>query len=55
MLRADTRPAAVFLMGATASGKTALALELARRFPLAAITIARLAYSCPRTSAKSTG
>jgi tRNA dimethylallyltransferase len=39
MQRADTRPAAVFLMGATASGKTALALELARRFPLAAISV----------------
>ncbi len=33
------RPDAVFLMGATASGKTALAVALARQFPLAAISV----------------
>jgi tRNA dimethylallyltransferase len=36
---ADTRADAVFLMGATAAGKTALAVALARRFPLAAISV----------------
>jgi tRNA dimethylallyltransferase len=34
MDRVDQRPPAIFLMGPTASGKTALACELAERFPL---------------------
>jgi tRNA dimethylallyltransferase len=36
---ADRRPDAVFLMGPTASGKTALAVALARRFPLAVVSV----------------
>jgi tRNA dimethylallyltransferase len=39
MRSADTRPDAIFLLGPTASGKTALALALARRFPLALISV----------------
>ena len=35
----DTRPLAIFLMGPTASGKTALALYLAERFPLELISV----------------
>jgi len=36
---ADTRPAAIFLMGATATGKTALACALAERFPLGLVSV----------------
>jgi tRNA dimethylallyltransferase len=36
---ADTRPPAIFLMGATATGKTALACALAERFPLALVSV----------------
>ncbi|MBS0570597.1 MAG: tRNA (adenosine(37)-N6)-dimethylallyltransferase MiaA [Proteobacteria bacterium] len=35
----DTRPPAIFLMGPTASGKTALACALAERFPLAIVSV----------------
>lgn len=35
----DTRPLAIFLMGATATGKTALACALAERFPLELISV----------------
>ncbi|MGH8174075.1 MAG: tRNA (adenosine(37)-N6)-dimethylallyltransferase MiaA [Rhodanobacteraceae bacterium] len=35
----DTRPAAIFLMGATATGKTALACALAERFPLDLVSV----------------
>jgi tRNA dimethylallyltransferase len=35
----DTRPPAIFLMGPTASGKTALACALAEGFPLAIISV----------------
>ena len=35
----DTRPLAIFLMGPTASGKTALACALAERFPLAIVSV----------------
>jgi tRNA dimethylallyltransferase len=36
---ANDRPAAIFLMGPTASGKTALALALAERWPLSLISV----------------
>src|SRR5512146_451062 len=35
----DQRPLAIFLMGPTASGKTALACALAGRFPLGLISV----------------
>ncbi|MCE3001784.1 MAG: tRNA (adenosine(37)-N6)-dimethylallyltransferase MiaA [Xanthomonadaceae bacterium] len=38
-MHAERRPAAVFLMGPTASGKTALAVDLARRFPLSVVSV----------------
>jgi tRNA dimethylallyltransferase len=37
--RIDARPSAVFLMGPTASGKTALACALAERFPLDIVSV----------------
>lgn len=39
MQRVDLRPPAIFLMGPTASGKTALACELAERFPLSLVSV----------------
>lgn len=39
MDRVDRRPLAIFLMGPTASGKTALACGLAERFPLALVSV----------------
>ena len=39
MTQADARPPAIFLMGATATGKTALACALAERFPLALVSV----------------
>jgi tRNA dimethylallyltransferase len=39
MATSDQRPAAILLMGPTASGKTDLALALADRFPLALISV----------------
>ncbi|HEY6985744.1 MAG TPA: tRNA (adenosine(37)-N6)-dimethylallyltransferase MiaA, partial [Rhodanobacteraceae bacterium] len=36
---ADHRPPAIFLMGATATGKTALACALAARLPLELISV----------------
>lgn len=39
MIHADTRPPAIFLMGATATGKTALACALAERFPLGLVSV----------------
>jgi tRNA dimethylallyltransferase len=37
--RGDENPPALFLMGPTATGKTALAVELARRFPLEIVSV----------------
>src|SRR5258708_27589727 len=37
--RVDRRPLAIFLMGPTASGKTALALQLADRFGVGLISV----------------
>ncbi|MBV1921779.1 MAG: tRNA (adenosine(37)-N6)-dimethylallyltransferase MiaA, partial [Pseudomonadales bacterium] len=34
-----TKPPAIFLAGPTASGKTALALELVKRFPVEIISV----------------
>jgi len=39
MDRRDRRPSAIFLMGPTASGKTALACRLAERFPCALVSV----------------
>ena len=39
MHRTDSRPPAIFLMGATATGKTALACALAERFPLGLVSV----------------
>jgi tRNA dimethylallyltransferase len=39
MDRIDHRPPAIFLMGATATGKTALACALAERFPLGLVSV----------------
>ncbi|HVT32071.1 MAG TPA: tRNA (adenosine(37)-N6)-dimethylallyltransferase MiaA [Rhodanobacteraceae bacterium] len=39
MPHADSRPCAIFLMGATATGKTALACALAERFPLGLVSV----------------
>jgi tRNA dimethylallyltransferase len=39
MHRHDTRPLAIFLMGPTASGKTALACTLAERFPIELVSV----------------
>jgi tRNA dimethylallyltransferase len=39
MNREDRRPPAIFLMGATATGKTRLACALADRFPLALVSV----------------
>ena len=39
MDRVDSRPPAIFLMGPTASGKTALACALAGRFPLQLVSV----------------
>jgi len=39
MNRTDQRPSAIFLMGPTASGKTALACALAERFPLDIVSV----------------
>jgi tRNA dimethylallyltransferase len=39
VIKADLRPLAVFVMGATATGKTALACALAERFPLALVSV----------------
>ncbi|MDH3903802.1 MAG: tRNA (adenosine(37)-N6)-dimethylallyltransferase MiaA, partial [Xanthomonadales bacterium] len=38
-MNASELPAAVFLMGPTASGKTGLAVELCKRFPLEIISV----------------
>ncbi len=35
----DSKPAAIFLMGPTASGKTALAIELVKRYPMEIISV----------------
>jgi len=37
--RTTTHPAAIFLMGPTASGKTALAVELVKRYPMEIISV----------------
>ena len=39
MTATDPRPPVLFLMGPTASGKTALAVELVRRFPLEIVSV----------------
>jgi len=39
MAQADSRPQAIFLMGATATGKTALACALAGRYPLGLVSV----------------
>lgn len=39
LMAADTRPLTIFLMGPTASGKTALACALAERFPLDLVSV----------------
>ena len=39
MTGADPRPPVLFLMGPTASGKTALAVDLVQRFPFEIISV----------------
>jgi tRNA dimethylallyltransferase len=39
MTRADLRPPVLFLMGPTATGKTALAVELVQRLPFEIVSV----------------